>query len=111
MIRRIVAGLRDDDGFTLIVLSVAMILSSMVIGTFVTMFFSFTQNAADVTGKAQQQEDARGVVVGLVVGLRQAVQPGPNSDAIASLTADGLPFYPTDVGSAPAIQGSHVPPH
>ena len=108
MIRRIVAGLRDDDGFTLIELSVAMILSSMVVGTFVTMFFSFTQNAADVTGKAQQQEDARGVVVGLVVGLRQAVQPGPNSDAIASLTADGITFYTTDVGSSTPIKVSYV---
>ncbi|MFH1104103.1 MAG: prepilin-type N-terminal cleavage/methylation domain-containing protein [Actinomycetota bacterium] len=104
MIGRIIRRLRDDQGFTLIELSVAMILSSMVVGTFVTMFFSFSQNAADVTGNAQHQEDARGVMVDLVIELRQAVAPGPNDDPIASMTGDGITFYTIEIGSSAPVK-------
>lgn len=96
--------LEDDRGFTLVELSVTLILSSMVVGTFVTMFFSFSQNAADVTGKAEHQETARGVMVDLVVELRQAVPPGPNADPIAALTGDGITFYTTDIGSSAPVK-------
>jgi len=104
VIGRIVRTLRDDRGFSLIELSVALILSSMVVGTFVTMFFSFSQNAADVTGKAQHQEDAREVMVELVIELRQAVAPGPNDDPIASMTADGITFYTVEIDSSAPVK-------
>jgi len=104
MIRRIARALRDDRGFSLVELSVALMLSSMVVGTFVTMFFSFSQNAADVTGRADSQEQAREVLVEMVVEIRQAVAPGPNSDPIATMTADGITFYTTEIGSAAPVK-------
>ena len=104
MIARLAARLRDDRGFSLIELSVALVLSSMVVGTFVTMFFSFSQNAADVTGKADHQEEAREVIVAMVVELRQAIPPGPNDDPISVLNADAITFFTTEIGSTAPIK-------
>lgn len=84
---------RDDSGFTLVEMSVALILSAMVVGTFVSVFFAFSQNAGDATGKAEHQEQARQVMARLVVDLRQAVAAEPNGWPIESLAADRLVFY------------------
>jgi prepilin-type N-terminal cleavage/methylation domain-containing protein len=104
VIRRIADRLHEDTGFSLIELSVALILSSMVVGTFVTMFFSFSQNAADVTSNADHQQEARGVMVDLVVELRQAVVPGPNDPPIVSLGANAITFFTTEIGSSSPIK-------
>ena len=99
MITRIAKAVRDDRGFSLVELSVALLLSSMVVGTFVTVFFAFSQNAADAAGRADHQEATRAVISEMVVELRQAVAPGPNADPIMALNADGITFYTTQVGS------------
>jgi prepilin-type N-terminal cleavage/methylation domain-containing protein len=83
----------DDSGFTLIEMSVALILSAMVVATFVSVFFSFSQNAGDANGQAEHQEQARQVIARVVVDLRQAVTADPNGRVIESLTADRLVFY------------------
>jgi prepilin-type N-terminal cleavage/methylation domain-containing protein len=85
--------LDDDSGFTLVEMSVALILSAMVVATFVSVFFSFSQNAGDANGKAEHQEQARQVIARLVVDLRQAVAADPNGQVIESLGPDRLVFY------------------
>lgn len=86
-------NLKEDSGFTLVEMSVALILSAMVVATFVSVFFSFSQNAGDTNAKAEHQEQARQVLARLVVDLRQAVTADPNGQVIESLDADSLVFY------------------
>ena len=83
----------DDSGFTLVEMSVALILSAMVVAAFVSVFFSFSQNAGDANARAEHQEQARQVLARLVVDLRQAVTVDPNGQVIESLDPDHLVFY------------------
>lgn len=101
MSRRLRSLWREDAGFSLVELSVALILSSLIVGTLVTLFFAFSQNVGDTTGKADHQGLAREMIAGIVVELRQAVVTDPNGYAIESLDADRLVFYtmPIDGGT------------
>jgi len=93
MIARWRGRIREEGGFTLVEMSVALILSAMVVGTFVSVFFSFSQNAGDTTAKAEHQEMSRQIVASLVVDLRQAVRAEANGYPIESLAPDRLVFY------------------
>jgi prepilin-type N-terminal cleavage/methylation domain-containing protein len=93
MIRRLHARLDGDSGFSLIEVSVAMVLSSLVATTLVTVFFGFSQNTSDISGRGEVQAKARAVISAQVVEIRQALRADLNGEAIEALDADRLAFY------------------
>lgn len=82
-----------DAGFTLVEVSVALILSAMVGGSMVGVMYSLSQNASDVGHNADLQRTGRLVVAELVMDLRQAEPVAANGDPIESLSADRIVFY------------------
>jgi len=91
--RRVIERLRSEDGFSLVELSVALILSAMIVGSLVTVFFSFAQNAGDATRNAQVQSEVRAVIARIVMDVRQADVVTANGEAIESLSANKLVVY------------------
>jgi len=100
MIRLLYRRLRRDDGFSVIELSVAMILSSLIAASLMTVFYSFSQNSGDLTAKSNVQADARAVISEQVVEIRQAIRADLNGDAVESLSAGKLAFYTQNYVSA-----------
>jgi hypothetical protein len=82
-----------EAGYTLVELSVSMVLSSMIFASLVTVIYSFTQEAGDTTRAANLQQTSRELVADMVVELRQAVKVTPNGHPIESLDAGKLVFY------------------
>jgi prepilin-type N-terminal cleavage/methylation domain-containing protein len=93
MIARLRTRLSQDDGFSLIELSVAMILSSMIAASLIAVFYSFSQNSGDLAARSNVQADARAVISEQVVEIRQAIRADLNGDAVESLAAGRLAFY------------------
>jgi prepilin-type N-terminal cleavage/methylation domain-containing protein len=84
---------RDEGGFTLVELSLAMILGAIISGAMVGVFFSLSQNAADSARTAELQQTVRSMVAEIVIEIRQAQKATPNGDPIESLDADRFVFY------------------
>lgn len=95
---------REDSGFSLVELSVALILSGVVVGTLVTLFAAFSQNVGDASGRAELQGLARGLVGDMVVELRQATQADPNAGAVVRLSPDLIDFYTVPVGGSEPVR-------
>ena len=88
--RRAVA---EDRGFTLLELSVAAFLSSIVLGAVVLIFSSVSRGATDAGERAELQMQVREVATDMATELRSAVSPGGAAAAIESLSAGSLAFY------------------
>ena len=101
---RLIHRLREEAGFTLVELSVALILSGMVVGTLVTVFAAFSQNAGDASSRAEAQSQVRALVSEMVVELRQAVRSDPNQEAILRLDPDLIDFATVPVGATEPIR-------
>lgn len=82
-----------QGGFTLIELSVAGFLSTIVLSAVVLIFNSVSQNAADAGRRGDLQVQAREVVTELTSELRSAVAPRQGATAIESLDASTVVFY------------------
>lgn len=93
MIRRLGARLDDDSGFSLVEISVAMVLSGLLVSALVGLFFGFSQNTSDLSARAEVQADARAVISSQVVEIRQAIRADLNGEAIEALDAGRLAFY------------------
>lgn len=93
MIGRLRDRLSDDSGFSLVELSVAMILSGLIAASLITVFYGFSQNSGDLSAKSEVQQEARAVIAEQVVEIRQAIVADLNGEAIESLTEDRLVFY------------------
>lgn len=93
VIARMAALHREDDGFSLIELSTAMILGSMIAASLIAVFYGFSQNSGDLASKSNVQADARAVIAEQVVEIRQAIRADLNGDAVEALTSDRLAFY------------------
>lgn len=93
MITRLLRRLRDDRGFSLIELSVAMILSSMIAASMMAVFYSFSQNSGDLASRSNVQAAARAVIAEQVVEIRQAIRADLNGEPIEALDASRLAFY------------------
>jgi len=93
MIRRLHARLDDDSGFSLIEISVAMVLSSLIATTLVGLFISFSQNAGDLSERGEVQANSRAVIASQVVEIRQAIRADLNGEAIEALDSGRLAFY------------------
>jgi hypothetical protein len=94
-------GLRHaEGGFTIIELSMAAFLSSIVLGAVVLIFNSVSQGAHDAGLRADLQTQAREVVTDLTAELRAAVPARPGAAAVESLTGSTLVFYTDRYGFA-----------
>jgi hypothetical protein len=93
VIRRLARRLRADGGFTVVELSVAMILSSLVFAAFTAVIYSFSQQAGDQGRTATLQGTSREFVADMVVELRQAVKVSPNGYPIEELDPGRIVFY------------------
>ncbi len=93
LIRRLQARLSDDSGFSLIEVTVAMVLSSMIAGSLVTVFYGLAQNSGDLSGRGEVQADSRSVIASQVVEIRQALPADLNGEAIEALDSSRLAFY------------------
>ncbi|MBU1650552.1 MAG: prepilin-type N-terminal cleavage/methylation domain-containing protein [Proteobacteria bacterium] len=90
---RLRRALRRQGGYTLMELSLAMALSSIIFASLVSVIYSFSQEAGDSGQAALLQQTSRELVADLVVELRQAEKVTANGHPIEELTADKLVFY------------------
>ena len=93
VIRRLRARLHGDSGFSLVEVSVAMVLSSMIAGSLVAVFYGLSQNTGDLSGRSEVQADSRSVIASQVVEIRQAIPADLNGEAIEALDPSRLAFY------------------
>jgi len=93
MIRRLIGRLRAEGGFTIVELSVAMILSAMILASLTTVLYSFSQQAGDQGRTAVLQGTSREFVADVVVELRQAVRVSPNGYPVEELEPGRIVFY------------------
>jgi hypothetical protein len=84
---------RGDGGFTLIELSMATFLCTIIFGAVVLIFNSVGQEARDTRRRADLQTQAREVITDLTAELRAAVPARSGAMAIESLTSNTLVFY------------------
>jgi Tfp pilus assembly protein PilW len=84
---------RDDRGVSLMEMTMAMFISSLVMAALVTVFMSFSQNTSDSEHQAELQEAARSVVATMATELREATVASVNGDPIQSLDAAHITFY------------------
>jgi hypothetical protein len=93
MIGRLRRTAAADGGYTVVELSVSMIISAMIFASLVSVIYSFTQEAGDTTRSANLQQTSRELVADMVVELRQAEAVTPNGYPIESLSSGTLVFY------------------
>lgn len=93
MIGRLRRAAVDERGFTLLELSVAAFLSSIVLAAVVLIFSSVSRGATDAGERAELQMQVREVATDMATELRSAVSPGGAAAAIESLSAGSLAFY------------------
>ncbi len=86
-------GRRSEQGFTMVELSVALMLTVLILSALFGVFYAFSQNAADQSRQAALQRDSREVMGELVTWLRQSVGAAPGEHPVESLTADRVVFY------------------
>jgi type II secretory pathway pseudopilin PulG len=85
--------LRAESGYTVVELSVALALASMIFAAMVTVLYSFSQQAGDAGRRAELQSTTRELIARMVVELRQAEKVTPNGYPVESLDADHIVFY------------------
>lgn len=100
MIDRVRRRLQRDEGFSLVEVTVALVLSSMISAILVSVFYSFSQNTGDLVEKSNVQAEARAVIAEQVVRIRQAIKADANGEAIEYLNAGALAFYTQNYESA-----------
>jgi len=93
MIRILGGRARSEAGFTVVELSVALALASMIFAAMVTVLYSFSQQAGDAGQRANLQSTTRELIARMVVELRQAVKVTPNGFPVESLDGDHIVFY------------------
>lgn len=93
MIRRPRRTARADHGFTMVELSVAAFLSSIVLAAVVLIFSSVSRGATDARLRGELQVQVREVATELAGELRSAVSPRSGVNAIETLTPGSLTFY------------------
>jgi hypothetical protein len=90
----VIERLRSDDrGFTLVELSLSMLMGALISGVMVSVVFSLSQNAADSGRTAELQSTVRSLVAEIVIEIRQARAVTANGDAVDYLDEDRLVFY------------------
>lgn len=94
-VRRRLGCLRSsaEAGFTLVEMSVAVLLSALVAASLAGVLYSLGQNAGDAGRNSELQSAARMVMADLVLDLRQAEAVSENGYPVESLTADQIIFY------------------
>lgn len=92
--RKALAALRKDDGFTLAELIVAMFVIALVLAVSGAMVASTTRNYRLASGKASTQADGRAIIETVTRDLRVAV-PAPSQvdRTFTTATADEMVFY------------------
>ena len=93
MIARARQRLSDEAGFSLMEVSMTLILSAMITASMVAVFMAFSQNSGDAVSRADHQAAAREMIVDIVVEIRQAVAAHPNGQPIEEIRAGELEFY------------------
>lgn len=93
MTSRIAAALRDDRGFTLVEMTVTLILTALIASSLFAVFLSFSQNTGNTRRQADLQRETRLIMADLVIGLRQAEPVHPNGYPVESLTASRIVYY------------------
>jgi type II secretory pathway pseudopilin PulG len=86
-------GRRDEHGFTMVELSVALMLTVLILSALFGVFYAFSQNAADQGRQAALQRESREAMAEMVTWLRQSVGKAPGEHPVESLTADRIVFY------------------
>lgn len=84
---------RSEAGFTLVEMSVSVILSALILGAVVSVMYSVSQNVNDSGRHADLQSAVRNVVVEMVVELRQAESPTTTGTPVERVSADRIVFY------------------
>ena len=91
--------MRDEQGFTLVELLVAMVLMTIVLGGVLTTFDGFNSNQQKTTQRAEAQEGARMSIGRLTRDMRNAVSAGPPvAESVERAQPDDLIFQ--TVGTA-----------
>lgn len=70
-----------------------MVLSSMIAGSLVAVFYGLSQNTGDLSGRGEVQTASRSVIASQVVEIRQAISADLNGEAIEALDPGRLAFY------------------
>jgi Tfp pilus assembly protein PilW len=104
VMRRLRSTARPDRGFTLVELSVAGLLSTIVVTAVVLMFNSLSQNAADARQQAEIQAVTRDVADDMAAELRAAVPARPGDAAVDSLSNGSLVFYTSRYGGVGPVK-------
>ena len=87
------SGFGTDRGFTLLELSMAAFLSSLVLSSVVLLFSSVSQGASDARKRADLQAEARAVVSVLANELRAAEPPRAGGTAVEALSEGSVAFF------------------
>ena len=90
-------GLRRnrEGGFSVIELSMTVALLGIVIASFYTAYNGFLRDVSFAERLGEIEHEARPVLNGLVIELRQAIAPNPaaNGQAVEFLSANKIVFY------------------
>jgi type II secretory pathway pseudopilin PulG len=84
--------LRSDDGFTVLEMAVSLAVTSLILATVVSVFYSFSQNAATSTKTAELHQSLRLVGAEVVLELRQAVPIDQSGNPVQELGPDSIEF-------------------
>ncbi len=86
---------RDERGFTLVEMLVAISVFTILIAAFTTLATATISHSSEVTGESVSQTEARAAVDGLVADLRQAYT-GDTTSAIESFSPTAITFDSPD---------------
>jgi prepilin-type N-terminal cleavage/methylation domain-containing protein len=89
MMRRL---LHAEGGFTLIEMALSMAITSLILATVVSVFYSFSQNAADSTKAAELHQTLTSIGAAVVLELREAVPVDQSGNPVQELGPDRLEF-------------------
>ncbi len=84
--------LRFENGFTLVEMAVSMAITSLILAAVVSVFYSFSQNAADSTKTAELHQTLRSIGSAVVLELRQAVPVDQSGNPVQELGPDRIEF-------------------
>ena len=82
-----------EGGFTLVELSVAAFLSTLVLSAVVLIFNSVSRGASDAASRGDLQMQAREVITEIAAELRSAEAPRLSATAVESLSSSVLIFH------------------
>ena len=92
--------LRDERGFTLVELAVAMPIMLIVMGGLVIMLTTLTHSSSQSQEETALQSEARSALTTMEMELRGAFTGGDGSPVIAAATATSITFYSPDETAA-----------